>query len=58
MPSEKLFDSEFVKRIGKQMMEKESIPLRFTTNRTDEQIKDDFKHASSSLRSAKDAGRS
>ena len=51
MPSKKFFDSEFVKQIGKQMMKKESAVLSLAINRTDQQIKDDFRRASLSLRS-------
>ncbi|SMG11937.1 hypothetical protein [Dethiosulfovibrio salsuginis] len=52
MPSKKFFDSEFVKQIGKQMMKKDPVVLSLSINRTDQQIKDDFRRASLSLRSA------
>lgn len=49
MLSKKFFDSEFVKQIGKKMIKKESAVLSLAINRTDQQIKDDFRRASLSL---------
>ncbi len=49
MPSKKFFDSEFVKQIGQQMMKKDPVVFNLSINRTDHQIKDDFRRASLSL---------